>query len=73
MLRVLLRAPASLLMAMCRTDLRQIAPRHESPAQTLAELNRTLGGDLRGMFITILYAVIDPQAGVVTARRPVRV
>jgi len=61
--------PASLLMAMCRTDLRQIAPRHESPAQTLAELNRTLGGDLRGMFITILYAVIDPQAGVVTLAR----
>jgi sigma-B regulation protein RsbU (phosphoserine phosphatase) len=61
--------PASLLMAMCRTDLRQIAPRHESPAQTLAELNRTLGGDLRGMFITILYAVIDPGRGEVTFAR----
>ncbi len=61
--------PASLLMAMCRTDLRQIAPRHVSPAQTLAELNRTLGGDLRGMFITILYAVIDPVRGEVTFAR----
>lgn len=61
--------PASLLMAMCRTDLRQIAPRHDSPAQTLAELNRTLGGDLRGMFITILYAVIDPGRGEVTLAR----
>jgi len=61
--------PASLLMAMCRTDLRQIAPRHESPARTLAELNRTLGGDLRGMFITILYAVIDPARGEVTFAR----
>jgi sigma-B regulation protein RsbU (phosphoserine phosphatase) len=61
--------PASLLMAMCRTDLRQIAPRHESPAQTLRELNRTLGGDLRGMFITILYAVIDPVRGEVTLAR----
>ena len=61
--------PASLLMAMCRTDLRQIAPRHESPAQTLRELNRTLGGDLRGMFITILYAVIDPARGEVTLAR----
>ncbi len=61
--------PASLLMAMCRTDLRQIAPRHDSPAQTLAELNHTLGGDLRGMFITILYAVIDPGRGEVTLAR----
>ena len=61
--------PASLLMAMCRTDLRQIAPRHDSPAKTLAELSRTLGGDLRGMFITILYAVIDPLRGEVTVAR----
>jgi len=58
--------PASLLMAICRTNLRQIAPRHASPAQTLIELNRTLGGTLQpGMFITLLYAVID------TARREV--
>lgn len=61
--------PASLLMAICRTNLRQIAPRHESPAQALAELNRTLGGELRGMFITILYAVIDTARGEVTFAR----
>ena len=61
--------PASLLMAMCRTNLRQIASRHDSPARTLAELNRALGGDLRGMFITILYAVIDPARGEVTFAR----
>jgi sigma-B regulation protein RsbU (phosphoserine phosphatase) len=61
--------PASLLMAMCRTNLRQIAPRFQSPAQTLAELNRALGGDLRGMFITILYAVIDTGRGEVTFAR----
>ncbi|MEO6875690.1 MAG: GAF domain-containing SpoIIE family protein phosphatase [Opitutaceae bacterium] len=61
--------PASLLMAMCRTNLRQIAPRHESPAKTLAEVNLALGGDLRGMFITILYAVIDTAKGDVTFAR----
>lgn len=61
--------PASLLMAMCRTNLRQIAPRYESPAQTLAEVNRALGSDLRGMFITILYAVIDTERGEVTFAR----
>jgi len=52
--------PASLLMAICRTNLRQIAPRHESPAKTLVELNGALTHDMRpGTFITLLYAVID--------------
>lgn len=61
--------PASLLMAICRTNLRQIAPRHESPAAALAELNRALGDDMRGMFITMLYAVIDTTANRVTFAR----
>lgn len=61
--------PASLLMAICRTNLRQIAPRHESPAAALAELNRTLGADMRGMFITMLYAVIDTAAQTATFAR----
>lgn len=52
--------PASLLMAICRTNLRQIAPRFESPAKALIELNRALSGDLRKeLFITIVYAIID--------------
>jgi sigma-B regulation protein RsbU (phosphoserine phosphatase) len=54
--------PASLLMAICRTNLRQIAPRHTSPAAALAELNRALGAEvLRGMFITLVYGVIDAK------------
>ncbi len=61
--------PASLLMAISRTNLRQIAPRHESPAAALSELNRALGGDMRGMFITMLYAVIDTAAQTVTLAR----
>lgn len=61
--------PASLLMAICRTNLRQIAARHESPAAVLAELNRALGTDLRGMFITMLYAVVDTAASRVTFAR----
>jgi sigma-B regulation protein RsbU (phosphoserine phosphatase) len=32
-------------------------------------LNRTLGGDMRGMFITILYAVIDAERGEVIVAR----
>lgn len=61
--------PASLLMAICRTNLRQIALRHESPAAALAELNRALGGEMRGMFITMLYAVIDTATNRVTFAR----
>jgi len=52
--------PASLLMAICRTNLRQIAPRFGSPARVLTELNRVLSGDLQQeLYITIVYAVID--------------
>jgi len=51
---------ASLLMAICRTNLRQIAPAHLSPAKVLTLLNRALAGDMReGMYITMTYAVID--------------
>ncbi len=61
---------ASLLMAICRTLLNQIAPRHDSPARALAELNRTISADIRGgMYITMTYAVIDPTVGVVTYAR----
>ena len=62
--------PASLLMAICRTNLRQIAPRFESPARVLAELNRTLSGDIQQeLYITIVYAVIDTEYNEVTFAR----
>lgn len=62
--------PASLLMAICRTNLRQIAPRHESPARVLSELNRALAPDISGgLFITVLYAVVDTQRNTVTFAR----
>lgn len=61
---------ASLLMAICRTNLRQLAPRLQSPAETLRELNRAMGSDMqRGMFITMLYAVVDTARGEVTLAR----
>jgi sigma-B regulation protein RsbU (phosphoserine phosphatase) len=51
---------ASLLMAICRTTLRQIAPAHLSPAKVLTMLNRSLAADMReGMYITMTYAVVD--------------
>jgi sigma-B regulation protein RsbU (phosphoserine phosphatase) len=61
---------ASLLMAICRTTLRQIAPIHNSPARVLAELNRSLAGDMReGMYITMIYAVVDAGRNQVTIAR----
>jgi sigma-B regulation protein RsbU (phosphoserine phosphatase) len=62
--------PASLLMAICRTHLRQIAPRHDSPARALAELNRVLATDIHsGLYVTLLYAVIDVELNTVTFAR----
>ena len=61
---------ASLLMAICRTNLRQIAPRHDSPAAALRELNRTLEPDIHsGHYITMLYAIIDVTSNQVTFAR----
>lgn len=62
--------PASLLMAICRTNLRQIAPRHTSPAAALVELNRTLALDIEsGLYVTMLYAIVDVQRNEVTLAR----
>jgi len=61
---------ASLYMAVCRTNLRQIAPRHISPAQALVELNHTMGEDIHGdLYVTVLYAIIDTAANCVTFAR----
>jgi sigma-B regulation protein RsbU (phosphoserine phosphatase) len=61
---------ASLYMAVCRTNLRQIAPRHISPSQTLVELNHTMGEDIHGeLYVTVLYGVIDTATNTVTFAR----
>lgn len=61
---------ASLLMAICRTQLRAIAPRHASPARVLSEMNRALAADMQpGMFITMTYGVIDLGKNRVTLAR----
>jgi phosphoserine phosphatase RsbU/P len=62
--------PASLLMAITRTNLRQIAPRHDSPAETLVEMNRVLAADIQaGLYVTMLYAIIDVAANEVVMAR----
>jgi phosphoserine phosphatase RsbU/P len=62
--------PASLLMAICRTNLRQIAMRHASPSRVLVELNRALASDIQaGLFVTMVYAVINVATDEVTFAR----
>ncbi len=61
---------ASLLMAICRTNLRQIAPRYDSPVATLIELNRVLAADIHpGLYVTLLYAIIDVATNEVALAR----
>ena len=61
---------ASLYMAVCRTNLRRIAPRHVSPSAALIELNTTMSSDIHGeLYVTVLYAVIDIEANQVTFSR----
>lgn len=62
--------PASLLMAICRTNLRQIATRHTSPSRVLAELNQTLAADIEsGLYVTMLYAIVNVVTSQVTLAR----
>jgi len=62
--------PASLLMAICRTNLRQIAARHASPSRVLAELNRALASDIQaGLYVTMVYAIINVVSNQVTVAR----
>lgn len=61
--------PASLVMTMCRSVLRSVAPGRMSPAQVLGALNRQLFPDMReDMFITMLYMVLN-RSGTVTLAR----
>jgi serine phosphatase RsbU (regulator of sigma subunit)/anti-sigma regulatory factor (Ser/Thr protein kinase) len=56
--------PAALVMATTRSILRSDAPRLVSPGAVLARANSLLHGDIpRNMFVTCLYAVLDPQTG----------
>ncbi len=53
---------ASLLMAICQSNLRHIARKLISPAEVLRELNVVMLEETRPeMFVTIIYAVLDTE------------
>ncbi len=62
--------PAGLLMAMCRSALRSVAPGKISPCEVLAAVNRQLFPDIReDMFISMAYAILDEVTGTIEIAR----
>jgi len=56
--------PAALFMVAVRTLGRHLASGEESPAATLAKLNRALAADNpSGMFVTLAYGIYQPATG----------
>jgi sigma-B regulation protein RsbU (phosphoserine phosphatase) len=62
--------PASLIMAMCRSVLRSLAPAQLSPAGALHMVNAQLFPDIKeDMFISMAYAILQRGSPVVTLSR----
>ena len=62
--------PAGLLMAMCRSALRSVAPGETSPSKVMAAVNRQLFPDIReDMFISMAYSILDAASGRLTLSR----
>ena len=56
--------PAGLLMAMCRSALRSVAPGEMSPSKVLSLVNRQLFPDIReDMFISMAYGILNAETG----------
>ena len=61
---------ASILMAICQTNLRHLSRQNSSPADVLRAMNRQMHSAMRrDMFITIIYAIIDLEQDTVTLAR----
>jgi serine phosphatase RsbU (regulator of sigma subunit) len=59
--------PAALFMSVSRTVLRTIAFEGEDPGAVLSKVNAILSRDnTEGMFVTIFYALLDLESGVLT-------
>lgn len=62
--------PASIVMAICRTNLHRIAQMEESPKKVLGLLNDVMVEEIKGdVYVTVLYAVVDLEVGMITYAR----
>ncbi len=62
--------PASLLMAICQSNLRHLAKHYDSPARVLTQMNAIMRDDMRqDMFVTMIYAIFDPMKSEITIAR----
>ncbi len=62
--------PASIVMAICRTNLHRIAQIEDSPFEVLRQLNQAVIDEIKGdTYVTVLYAVIDLEEGQITFAR----
>jgi serine phosphatase RsbU (regulator of sigma subunit) len=56
--------PAALVMSSTRSLVRTVAQMVDAPGEVLFRVNELLAGDIpRGMFVTCLYAILDPTNG----------
>ena len=56
--------PAAFFMAVARTNLRDLAPRHSDPGACLAATNEELCGENPlELFVTVFYGIVDPSTG----------
>lgn len=61
---------ASLIMAMCRSNLRTRAPENLSPAAVLHSVNHSIFPDIReDMFVSLLYLIVERGSNEVTLAR----
>lgn len=61
---------ASILMAICQTNMEHLALGKTSPSEVMRAMNRAMIDDIRAdMFVTMVYAVVDMDAGEVRVAR----
>ncbi len=61
---------ASLIMAMCRSNLRNRAPENLSPASVLHSVNQTIFPDIKeDMFVSLLYLILERGSNEITMAR----
>lgn len=61
---------ASILMAICQTNLRHVSQQQDNPSDVLKAINRLMQSSMRiDMFITVVYAIIDQENESITFAR----